>query len=64
MLNEVLKFLRIDNVQTTLAKIQNEIIINGEQKNNLINEICLNIELIINNIDNLPQILSENIARS
>ena len=39
MLNEVLKFLRIDNVQTTLAKIQNEIIINGEQKNNLINEI-------------------------
>ena len=32
--------------------------------NSLINEICLNIELIINNIDNLPQILSENIARS
>ena len=32
--------------------------------NNLINEICSNIELIINNIDNLPQILSENIARS
>ncbi len=39
MLNEVLKFLRIDNVQTTLSKIQNEIIINGEQKNNLIDEI-------------------------
>ena len=39
MLNEVLKFLRIDNVQTTLTKIQNEIIINGEQKNNLIEEI-------------------------
>tara|TARA_B100000900_G_scaffold411801_1_gene432226 strand:- start:744 stop:1838 length:1095 start_codon:yes stop_codon:yes gene_type:complete len=39
MLNEVLKFLRIDNVQKTLSKIQNEIIINGEQKNNLIDEI-------------------------
>ena len=39
MLNEVLKFLRIDNVQKTLSKIQNEIIINGEQKNDLINEI-------------------------
>jgi len=39
MLNEILKFLRIDNVQTTLSKIQNEIIINGEQKNNLIDEI-------------------------
>lgn len=39
MLNEVLKFLRIDNVQKTLSKIQNEIIINGEQKNDLIDEI-------------------------
>ena len=39
MLNEVLKSLRIDNVQSTLSKIQNEIIINGEQKNNLIDEI-------------------------
>ena len=39
MLNEVLKFLRIDNVQKTLSKIQNEIIINGEQKDNLIDEI-------------------------
>jgi len=39
MLNEVLKFLRIDNVKTTLTKIKNEIIVNAEQKNNFIEEI-------------------------
>ena len=39
MLNEVLKFLRIDNVKDTLTKIKNEIIINNDQKNNLIEDI-------------------------
>ena len=39
MLNEVLKFLRIDNVKETLTIIKNEILNGQEQKNNLINEI-------------------------
>ena len=39
MLNEVLKFLRIDNVKDTLTIIKNEILDGQEQKNNLINEI-------------------------
>ena len=48
MVNEVLKYLRIDNVKETLEIIKNEIINQGEQKNNLIEEInSLNIPISV-----------------
>lgn len=48
MLNEILKFLRIDNVKDTLKIIKNEIIENNCQKNNLIEEInSLNIPVSV-----------------
>ena len=48
MINEVLKFLRIDNVKDTLKIIKNEIINNQVQKNNLVDEInSLNIPISV-----------------